>query len=79
MTPIMLPLVTNAPAAARDGAFGDPNAPTLRVQLDTLGGQIYLVPLSVKAATSILKLLASWPPMQDYLSGQEPPEPTKLQ
>ncbi len=79
MTPILLPLVTKCPAAMLEGVFGDPNAPILQAQMETLGGQVYLVPLSVEAARGLLVMLANWPPMQDYLSGQELPEPRKPQ
>ena len=79
MQPITLPLVVAVPAAMGEGAFGVPNAPILQVQMETLGGQIYLVPLSAEAAVSIVKLLVNWPPIQDSLSGQEPPEPTRRQ
>lgn len=79
MQPIILPLVTAIPAAMENGPFDDATNPTLQVQMDTLGGQVYLVPLSAAAAVSILKLLSNWQPVQDFLSGQEPPEPTKLQ
>ena len=36
--------------------------PTIKVQLNTLGGQIYLVPLSVLAARNLLLALSNWRP-----------------
>jgi len=79
MTATILPLVTRCLGAVADNPAltGGASEPTLQVQLDTLGGQVYLVPLSVAAAKDILVMLSSWPPMQDFLSGQEPPVQSK--
>jgi hypothetical protein len=79
MRPIALPLIAKCPAAMLEGAFGDSNNPTLQVQLDTLSGQVYLVPLSVAAARGLLVVLSNWQPLRDYQSEPESPEPPKLQ
>jgi hypothetical protein len=72
MTAILLPLVTDVPSAS--DLSHNPDAPTLQVQMDTLGGQIYFVPLSVEAAKGLLILISNWRPIQDYLSGQGSPD-----
>lgn len=81
MTPTFLPLVVSCPGSNTDNPAltGGATEPTLQVQMNTLGGQIYLVPLSVAAAINLLAMLASWQPMQDFLSTQELPAPPKLQ
>ena len=43
--PICLPLIVNCPAASNTDLLGGSDEPTIQVQLNTLGGQIYLVPL----------------------------------
>jgi len=48
--PILLPLVVRCPAAGSHGdILGGGVEPTIQVHLDTLGGQIYLMPMSVRA------------------------------
>jgi hypothetical protein len=81
MTATILPLVVRCPAASvqNPAQTGGATEPILTVQMDTLGGQIYLVPLSATAAKTLLVTLASWPPIQDYLSERGLPAPTKLQ
>lgn len=79
MTSIILPLVIAVPSASSLGQFDNPNDPSLQVQMDTLGGQTYLVPLNASAAKALLVTLANWPPMQDFLSKPEPPGRPKLQ
>jgi hypothetical protein len=79
--PIDLGLVTSIPTFFSQGMFGDQQDQTqaIRIQMETLGGKRYFVSPSVDAARSMILGLANWPPMQDFLSGQEPPVPTKLQ
>jgi len=71
--PIQLPLITQCPAAMPSSDGG--NEPTITIQLKTLGGQIYLVPLSVLAARGLLAALVLWPPAADVVPRQplEPP------
>jgi len=74
--PIQLPLITQCPAAMPSSDLrGGGNEPTITIQLKTLGGQIYLVPLSVLAARGLLAALALWPPAADVVPRQplEPP------
>ena len=79
--PISLGLIVRVPAAMRDNPAltGASIPPTLTVQMDSQSGQIYLIPLSVQAGIGLMKALATWPPVQDYLSGPEPNEPPKIQ
>lgn len=81
MPAIILPLVVRCPSASMDNPAltGGGVDPSLQVQMDTLGGQTYLVPLSVAAAKDVLVALANWPPMRDFLSKQGSPEPPKPQ
>jgi hypothetical protein len=52
---ILLPLVVRCPAAvSSDAILGGGTEPTIQVQLDTLGGQVYLMPLSVRGARDLL-------------------------
>ena len=73
--PIQLPLVTRC-AGAMPGSEGSEQ--TIQIQLHTLGGQIYLMPLSVPAARGLLSALALWPPAADVVPRQ-PLEPPKRQ
>ena len=60
--PIQLPLVTRcAGAMPSSDLLGGGSEPTIQIQLNTLGGQIYLMPLSVLAARGLLSALALWP------------------
>jgi len=61
------------------GAEGADVEPTLTAQLNTLGGDIYLVPLSVRAARDLLLALSNWKPLKDALSESDVPEPPKKQ
>lgn len=81
MTPITLPLMVDAGVAFRDSPAltGSSIPPTLTVQMETQSEQIYFLSLSVQAGLGLLQLLANWPPIQDYLSGQESSEPPKRQ
>ena len=74
--PIQLPLVTRcAGVMPSSELLGGASEPTIQIQLNTLGGQIYLVPLSVLAARGLLAALALWPPAADVVPRQplEPP------
>ena len=74
--PIQLHLITQCPAAMPSSDLrGGGNEPTITIQLKTLGGQIYLVPLSVLAARGLLAALVLWPPAADVVPRQplEPP------
>ena len=81
MPATILPLVVACPSASpqNQSLIHDANGPILQVQMDTLGGQTYLVTLTVAAAKTLLVVLANWPPAVDSLSGQGLPEPPKLQ
>jgi hypothetical protein len=77
--PIQLPLITRCPAAmpSSDPTSGGVEA-TITIQLNAIGGQIYLVPLSVLAARGLLRALALWLPAADVVPRQ-PLEPPKAQ
>jgi len=77
--PIQLPLVTRcAGAMPSSDLHGGGSEPTIQIQLNTLSGQIYLVPLSVPAARGLLGALVLWPPVTDVVPRQ-PLEPPKAQ
>ena len=48
--------------------------PTLTAQLKSLGGKIYEMPLSVRAARGLLLALAGWEPLCEAMKGSEYPE-----
>ena len=61
--PIQFPLVTRCGSAMPSSdLLGGGSEPTIQIQLNTLGGQIYLMPLSVPAARGLLSALVLWPP-----------------
>jgi hypothetical protein len=77
--PIQLPLISQCRGAMPSSDLtGEGVEPTITVQFNTLGGQIYLVPLSVPAARGLLAALALWPPAADVVPRQ-PLEPPKAQ
>jgi hypothetical protein len=39
---------------------------SIRIQMNALGGEIYLATLSVEAAKGMLTALASWPPLRTF-------------
>ena len=53
--------------------------PTLTAQLESLGGEIYEVPLSVRATRGLLLALAGWEPLCEVMKGFEYPERPKSQ
>lgn len=53
--------------------------PTLIAQLESLGGEIYQVPLSVRATRGLLLALAEWEPLCEVMKGSEYPERPKSQ
>ena len=53
--------------------------PTLTAQLESLGGEIYEVPLSVRATRGLLLALAGWEPLCEAMKGFEYPERPKSQ
>ena len=76
--PIQLPLVTRCVGAMPSSdLLGGGSEPTIQIQL-ILGGQIYLMPLSVLAARGLLSALVLWPPAADVVPRQ-PLEPPKAQ
>jgi hypothetical protein len=46
--------------------------PTIQVQLHTLGGQVYLMPMSVRAARDMLVALTNWPPAIEAMQKETP-------
>ena len=53
--------------------------PTLTAQFEQLGGEIYQVPLSVRATRGLLLALAEWEPLCEVMKGSEYPERPKSQ
>jgi hypothetical protein len=53
--------------------------PTLTAQLESLGGEIYEVPLSVRATRGLLLALAEWEPLCEAMKGSDYPERPKSQ
>jgi hypothetical protein len=78
--PILLPLVVRCPAAGlHDDILGGGVEPIIQLQLDTLGGQVYMVPLSVRAARDVLVALTNWPPAIEAMRQERPPDKPKPQ
>jgi hypothetical protein len=67
-----LPLIVRCPSALHLGALDDATKPTIQVQLESVDGQVYLVPLSLEAGRNLIATLAGWPPMQKVLFGTKP-------
>jgi hypothetical protein len=53
--------------------------PTLTVRLESLGGDIYEVPLSISAAKELLLALAGWEPLCDSMTGSADPRKSEMQ
>jgi hypothetical protein len=58
---------------------GGSDESTIQVQLNTLGGQIYLVPLSVLAARNLLFALSNWRPAVEAVHKTTAPKEPKPQ
>jgi hypothetical protein len=69
MTPQQLPLVVDVPAGFRDNpALTGADVPqTITLQLQAKSGQVYVLPLSERAAQRIVLGLIHWPPVHDFL------------
>jgi hypothetical protein len=79
--PIVLPLVNHIGGSMRDNPAlqGAATPPTLMVQLDTLGGKHFLLPLTVEAASKLVEALAVSLQLLGFPLGSELPEPPKAQ
>jgi hypothetical protein len=77
--PISLPLIVNCPATSNTDLIGGGGEPTIQVQLNTLGGQIYLMPLSVLAARNLLLALSNWRPAVEAVHKTKAPREPKPQ
>jgi hypothetical protein len=77
--PISLPLIVNCPATSNTDLIGGGGEPTIQVQLNTLGGQIYLMPLSVLAARNLLLALSNWRPAVEAIHKTKAPKEPKPQ
>jgi hypothetical protein len=76
-----LPLIADCQASMRsDPARDGPGvAPTLTAQLESLGGEIYQMPLSVRAARGMLLALAAWEPLCEAMTASKCSERPKSQ
>ena len=54
-------------------------APTLTAQLESLGGKVYQMPLSVRAARGLLLALAAWEQLSEVMKGSKYPDRPKSQ
>ena len=54
-------------------------APTLTAELESLGGKVYRMPLSVRAARGLLLALAAWEPLSEVMKGSKYPDRPKSQ
>jgi hypothetical protein len=77
--PISLPLIVNCPATSTTDLLGGSDEPTIQVQLNTLGGQIYLVPLTVLAARNLLFAVSNWRPAVEAVHKTTAPKEPKPQ
>jgi len=63
-----LGLVISVPASFHGHTTASPSATqSIRVQMNALGGEIYLATLSVEAAKAMLTALGTWPPLHAFL------------
>jgi len=77
--PISLPLIVTCPASSTTDLLGGSDEPTIQVQLNMLGGQFYLVPLSVLAARNLLFALSNWRPAVEAVHKTTAPKEPKPQ
>jgi hypothetical protein len=70
--PTQLPLIVEVLAAMTRNAAPTPDA-TITVQLNTIGGDVVLAPLSLNAAVSLLTLLTQHGPVRNALGEKLPP------
>jgi hypothetical protein len=78
---MQLPLIADCQASMRSDPVLDGSgvAPTLTAQLESLGGEIYQLPLSVRAARGMLLALAAWEPLCEAIKGTKCSERPKSQ
>lgn len=74
-----LGLIMSVPAFCEDGEVLhlDETTQSIRVQMDALGGEIYLATFSLTAAKGMLIALTTWPPLRTFvqeLSKTMPPD-----
>ena len=78
--PTMLPLVISAATfIPSNPEFDESDAPGIvTVQMNTLGGDVYLLPMDVTAATDLLACLSLWKPAMGVIKSGVLPERRKL-
>lgn len=80
MTAITLPQIVECSGGSiANYAVQPATDPTLVVTMATQDGQIYLLPLSERGAAQLWEAISNWRQARDFLSEQEPPEPTTRQ
>lgn len=80
MTPIMLQQIVDCTGGSlRSDEFEPATNPILTLTLKAQDGQIYLLPLSEQGAARLWAAISNWRQARDFLSQQEPPEPSRRQ
>jgi len=80
MTAMLLPMMIDCSGSTlRNDELQPPTDPILTVCLKAQDGTYYLLPLSEAGIAKLFLVISDWRRVQDFLSEQEPPEPTKLQ
>lgn len=73
-----LGLVMSVPAFCEDGEVQhlDEATQSLRIQMNALGGEIYLATFSLTAAKGMLIALTTWPPLRTFVQELNKTVPT---
>jgi hypothetical protein len=75
-----LPTIVACPSAMiRNDQIQPPTDPILIVTLEAEDKSVYLLPLSEAGVSKLYQIVSDWRRGRDFLSEQEPPEPSKLQ
>jgi hypothetical protein len=75
-----LPLIADCHISKSSSRLDRPGAaPTLTAELESLGGKVYRMPLSVRAARGLLLALAAWEPLSEVMKGSKYPDRPKSQ
>jgi hypothetical protein len=80
MAETRLPMIVNCTGGLiANRAFQHPTDPIFQVMLETQDGHHYVLPLSERGCAKLVEVISKWRQFRDFMSEQEPPEPSKRQ
>lgn len=70
-----VPVLIECLGGSSSGNLDDPREPIFNFEAQTASGEMYIIPVSLRAAHAMLMTLANWEPMQEFLTVERAPRP----